>query len=60
MVRDALPNKSERQLVDAFLGIEDPELLDLLRAEGYKKVSAEDYDYVEEQASKLDLLAEEQ
>ena len=60
VVRDALPNKSERQLVDAFLGIEDPELLDLLRAEGYKKVSAEDYDYVEEQANKLDLLAEEQ
>jgi phosphonate transport system substrate-binding protein len=60
VVRDALPNQTEEQLTDAFLSIEDPELLDLLRADGYAKVSAEDYDYVEEQARKLDLLAEEQ
>ncbi|MDP8948968.1 MAG: PhnD/SsuA/transferrin family substrate-binding protein, partial [Actinomycetota bacterium] len=60
VVRDDLPDETEKQLTDAFLSIEDPELLDLLRAEGYERVSAEDYDYVEEQARKLDLLAEEQ
>ena len=60
VVRDALSDKDEQALIDAFLGIEDPELLDLLRAEDYQKVQASDYDYVEKQARKLDLIAEEQ
>ena len=60
VVRDALSDKDEQALTDAFLGIEDPKLLDLLRAEDYQKVQASDYDYVEEQARKLDLIAEEQ
>lgn len=60
VVRDALSNKDEQALTDAFLGIEDPKLLDLLRAEDYEKVKASDYDYVEKQARKLDLIAEEQ
>ncbi len=60
VVRDALAGKDEQALIDAFLGIEDPELLDLLRAEDYQKVQAGDYDYVEKQARKLDLIAEEQ
>ncbi len=60
VVRDALSGRDEQALTDAFLGIEDPELLDLLRAEDYQKVQASDYDYVEEQARKLDLIAEEQ
>lgn len=60
VVRDALSDKDEQALTDAYLNIEDPELLDLLRAEDYAKVQASDYDYVEEQARKLDLLAEEQ
>jgi phosphonate transport system substrate-binding protein len=60
VVRDALSDKDEQALTDAFLGIEDPKLLDLLRAEDYQKVQAGDYDYVEEQARKLDLIAEEQ
>jgi len=60
VVRDALSDKDDQDLIDAFLGIEDPELLDLLRAEDYQKVQAGDYDYVEEQARKLDLIAEEQ
>jgi len=60
VVRDALSDKDEQALTDAFLGIEDPKLLDLLRAEDYRKVQASDYDYVEEQARKLDLIAEEQ
>ncbi len=60
VVRDALSDKDEQALTDAFLGIKDPKLLDLLRAEDYQKVQAGDYDYVEEQARKLDLIAEEQ
>ena len=60
MVRDALSEEDEQALTDAFLGIDDPKLLDLLRAEDYQKVQASDYDYVEEQARKLDLIAEEQ
>jgi phosphonate transport system substrate-binding protein len=60
VVRDALSDKDEQALIDAFLGIKDPELLDLLRAEDYQKVQASDYDYVEKQARKLDLIAEEQ
>ncbi len=60
VVRDALPDRDEEALTDAFLGIDDPELLDLLRAEDYQRVRAGDYDYVEEQARKLGLIAEEQ
>ena len=60
VVRDDLADKDEQALTDAYLNIEDPELLDLLRAEDYKRVRASDYDYVEKQARKLDLLAEEQ
>ena len=59
VVRDDLPDETEQEITDAFLGIEDPELLDLLRAEGYERVEAADYDYVEEQARKLDLLTEQ-
>lgn len=59
VVRDALPDKTEEELTDAYLSIKDPELLDLLRAEDYQKVQASDYDYVEKQARKLDLLAEQ-
>lgn len=60
VVRDDLADDKEKALTEAFLNIEDPKLLDLLRAEGYEKVQASDYDYVEEQARELDLLAEQQ
>jgi phosphonate transport system substrate-binding protein len=59
VVRDDLPDGTEQEITEAFLGIKDPELLDLLRAEGYERVEAGDYDYVEEQARKLDLLTEQ-
>lgn len=59
VVRDALPDETDREISDAFTNIEDPKLLDLLRAEGYERVEASDYDYVEEQARELDLLAEQ-
>jgi phosphonate transport system substrate-binding protein len=59
VVRNDLADEDEQALTDVFLGIEDPKLLDLLRAEGYEKVSAKDYDYVEKKARELGLLAEQ-
>lgn len=55
-VRDDLPEELKEQTAQAFLDIEEPELLDLLRAEGYERVEASDYEEVEEQARELDLL----
>ena len=60
VVRDDLPDDVEGAISDAYLNMEDPELLDLLGAEGYERVEAGDYDYVEEQARELDLLTEGQ
>jgi phosphonate transport system substrate-binding protein len=56
VVRDNLSEDLKEEITQAFLDIEDPVLLDLLRAAGYERVEAEDYDYVEEQARELDLL----
>ncbi len=56
VVRDALPDALKMDIAQAFLDLDDPALLDLLRAQGYERVEAEDYDYVEEQARQLDLL----
>ncbi len=58
VVRDDLPDDLETAITDAYLNMEDPKLLDLLSAEGYERVEAGDYDYVEEQARELDLLTE--
>lgn len=56
VVRGALSEDLKEQIAQAFLNIEDPTLLDLLRAEGYARVEPEDYDFVEEKATELDLL----
>jgi phosphonate transport system substrate-binding protein len=56
VVRGDLSEEFEEDVAEAYLSIEDPELLDLLRAEGYARVTAEDYDFDEEQARELDLL----
>ncbi len=56
VARDALSDDLKEQIVQAFLDIEDPALLDLLRAESYERVEPEDYDLVEEKARELDLL----
>ncbi|HKZ27684.1 MAG TPA: phosphate/phosphite/phosphonate ABC transporter substrate-binding protein [Rubrobacteraceae bacterium] len=56
VVRDALSDELKEQISQAFLDIDDPALLNLLRADGYERVEPEDYDYVEEQAIELDLL----
>jgi phosphonate transport system substrate-binding protein len=60
VVRNALSEDLKEEIVQAYLNIEDPALLDLLRAAGYERVQAEDYDYVEEQARELGLLTAEQ
>lgn len=56
VVRNALPDDQKEAIAEAYLSMEDPELLDLLGAEDYERVEASDYDYVEEQARELDLL----
>jgi len=56
VVRGALPDDLKMNITQAFLDLNDPALLDLLRAEGYDRVEAKDYDYVEEQAKEFDLL----
>ena len=56
VVRDALSEDLKEQIAQAYLNIEDPVLLRLLRAQGYARVEPGDYDYVEEQARELDLL----
>lgn len=56
VVREALPEDLKEDIAQAFLNIDDPALLDLLRAQGYERVETGDYDYVEEQARELDLL----
>lgn len=45
------------RIVDAFLAIDDPALLDLMRAKRYVRVSATDYDEVRQQAAALGLLS---
>lgn len=59
VVRDALPDDLKDDIARAFLDLDDPTLLDLLRARGYERVEPEDYDYVEEQAKELDLLTKQ-
>jgi phosphonate transport system substrate-binding protein len=56
VLRGALPDDLKMDITQAFLDLDDPTLLDLLHAEGYERVEAKDYDYVEEQAKELDLL----
>ncbi|WP_047866572.1 phosphate/phosphite/phosphonate ABC transporter substrate-binding protein [Rubrobacter aplysinae] len=56
VVRDDLPENLREEVAQAYLDLEDPELLDLLRAQGYERVEPGDYDEVEEQARELDLL----
>lgn len=54
--RTALGSDAHEAITQAFLEIDDPELLDLLRAEGYEAVTAADYDEVRERTEELGLL----
>ena len=56
-VRGKLDKHLVEQLANAFLEITDPDLLKLMRAEGYARVSDQDYAYVREQSKRFGLLA---
>lgn len=56
VARNALTDGLKKDIAQAFMDIDDPAILGLLHAEGYERVEAGDYDYVEEQATDLDLL----
>lgn len=56
VVLDSMDKELERKIVDAFLTMEDKELLKLMKAEKFAQVTAEDYKYIEEQAIRLGLL----
>ncbi|MDP8975494.1 MAG: phosphate/phosphite/phosphonate ABC transporter substrate-binding protein [Actinomycetota bacterium] len=52
----SLDQSFRRRLSEAFEDIQDPKLLDLLRAKRYVPVTADDYKEVDELAAKLGLL----
>ena len=56
VARAALGEQTLNKVRDAFLAIDDPTLLDLLRAKKYEAVTAADYDEVRQQAEALGLL----
>lgn len=56
VVLDSMDKDLENKIIDAFLTMTDKELLKLMKAEGFAKVTDEDYKYIEEQAARLGLL----
>lgn len=56
VVRDALDKDLEGKIVQAFLDMKDPVLLDLMRAKAFAKVSAENYVEAEREANRLGLV----
>ncbi|MGL5824151.1 MAG: phosphate/phosphite/phosphonate ABC transporter substrate-binding protein [Nocardioides sp.] len=58
VARDGLGAAAQKEITDVFLGISDPELLDLLRAEDYVAVTPADYDEVRTKATELGLLTD--
>lgn len=56
VVRASLDKNLVNKITTAFLTMKDPELLDLMRAEGYAPITAKDYEFIEKEAIRLDLL----
>jgi phosphonate transport system substrate-binding protein len=56
VMRTALGAQAAAQVTDAFVAIDDPALLDLLRAQRYEPVVAGDYDEIRQRAAELGLL----
>ncbi|TLM97425.1 phosphate/phosphite/phosphonate ABC transporter substrate-binding protein, partial [bacterium] len=56
VVPDSMDKDLENKIVDAFLTMDDRELLKLMKAERFARVTGEDYKYIEEQAARLGLL----
>ncbi|MGI5288989.1 phosphate/phosphite/phosphonate ABC transporter substrate-binding protein [Nonomuraea polychroma] len=60
VMRAALGERTRAVLTEAFTSIEDPALLDLMRAKRYVSVTAADYDEVRRTAADLGLLTVKQ
>jgi phosphonate transport system substrate-binding protein len=56
VMRTALGAQAVAEVTDAFLAIDDPALLDLLRAQRYEPVAAADYDEIRQRGAELGLL----
>lgn len=56
--RTALGEQALGAVQDSFLAIDDPQLLDLLRAREYVEVSPDDYDEIRERGAELGLVTE--
>jgi len=56
VVRGKLDKGLVERITNAYLGINDPELLKLLRAEGYVRITDQDYNFVREQSRRFGLL----
>ncbi|MCM0757309.1 phosphate/phosphite/phosphonate ABC transporter substrate-binding protein [Sporomusa sphaeroides DSM 2875] len=56
VVRDSLDKGLEDKIVQAFLDINDPVLLDLMRAKSFAKVTDANYAEAEQEAKRLGLL----
>lgn len=56
VARTALGAPAAQRLTEAFLAIDDPALLDLLRAQRYAPVGPGDYDEIRREAERLGLL----
>lgn len=57
VARSAIGRATMGAIVEAFLAIDDPDLLDLLRATAYVRVRAEDYDVMRAEAEAFGILA---
>jgi phosphonate transport system substrate-binding protein len=57
VARSAIGRATMEEITQAFLAIDDPDLLDLLRATAYVRVRAEDYDVMRREAAAFGILA---
>ncbi|MCO1600957.1 phosphate/phosphite/phosphonate ABC transporter substrate-binding protein [Desulfosporosinus nitroreducens] len=56
VVRDSLDKSLEEKIVNSFLEMKDPELLTLMRAKGFTKVTDANYTEIEKEANRLGLI----
>lgn len=56
VVRDGLDKVLEDKIVNSFLEMKDPELLTLMRAKSFAKVTDADYAEIEKEANRLNLI----
>ncbi|SFC93044.1 phosphate/phosphite/phosphonate ABC transporter substrate-binding protein [Streptomyces aidingensis] len=57
IMRSALGEKAAEAVTEAFLEMDDPELLDLMQTTGYQRVGAEEYEPLVRHAEDLGLLS---